>query len=67
MVLDMTPKGRNEAGPRGNLIDWVRRHVNTTTSRMLTPAALSKAANFLLSPRRWLNGGGQRQHQRCCD
>jgi predicted dithiol-disulfide oxidoreductase (DUF899 family) len=22
---DMTPKGRNETGPRYNLMDWVRR------------------------------------------
>jgi predicted dithiol-disulfide oxidoreductase (DUF899 family) len=26
MVLDLTPKGRNEPGPRRNLTDWVRRH-----------------------------------------
>ncbi len=26
MVLDLTPKGRNETGPGGNLGDWVRRH-----------------------------------------
>jgi predicted dithiol-disulfide oxidoreductase (DUF899 family) len=26
MVLDLTPKGRDETGPRGNLTDWVRRH-----------------------------------------
>jgi predicted dithiol-disulfide oxidoreductase (DUF899 family) len=26
MVLDMTPKGRNEQGPRFNLTDWVRHH-----------------------------------------
>lgn len=26
MFLDMTPKGRNETGPRGNLTDWVRPH-----------------------------------------
>jgi predicted dithiol-disulfide oxidoreductase (DUF899 family) len=25
-VLDMTPKGRNENGPRHNLTDWVRHH-----------------------------------------
>jgi predicted dithiol-disulfide oxidoreductase (DUF899 family) len=25
-VLDMTPKGRNENGPRYNLTDWVRHH-----------------------------------------
>jgi predicted dithiol-disulfide oxidoreductase (DUF899 family) len=25
-ILDLTPKGRNEAGPRGNLTDWVRLH-----------------------------------------
>jgi predicted dithiol-disulfide oxidoreductase (DUF899 family) len=26
MVLDLTPKGRNEIGPNHNLTDWVRRH-----------------------------------------
>ncbi len=26
MVLDLTPKGRNENGPNHNLMDWVRRH-----------------------------------------
>jgi predicted dithiol-disulfide oxidoreductase (DUF899 family) len=26
MLLDMTPKGRNETGPHYNLVDWVRRH-----------------------------------------
>ena len=26
MVLDLTPKGRNEKGPGGNLTDWVRHH-----------------------------------------
>jgi len=26
MVLDLTPKGRNETGPNRNLTDWVRRH-----------------------------------------
>ena len=26
MYLDMTPKGRNETGPRHNLGDWVRHH-----------------------------------------
>jgi predicted dithiol-disulfide oxidoreductase (DUF899 family) len=26
MLLDMTPKGRNETGPHYNLGDWVRRH-----------------------------------------
>jgi predicted dithiol-disulfide oxidoreductase (DUF899 family) len=26
MYLDMTPKGRNEHGPNGNLMDWVRHH-----------------------------------------
>jgi predicted dithiol-disulfide oxidoreductase (DUF899 family) len=26
MLLDLTPKGRNETGPRGNLTDWVRHH-----------------------------------------
>ncbi len=26
MLLDMTPLGRNENGPNGNLMDWVKRH-----------------------------------------
>lgn len=26
MLLDMTPKGRNETGPLRNLMDWVKRH-----------------------------------------
>ncbi len=26
VLLDMTPKGRNETGPHYNLMDWVRRH-----------------------------------------
>jgi predicted dithiol-disulfide oxidoreductase (DUF899 family) len=26
MFLDLTPNGRNENGPNGNLTDWVRRH-----------------------------------------
>jgi predicted dithiol-disulfide oxidoreductase (DUF899 family) len=26
MVLDLTPKGRNETGPHHDLMDWVRRH-----------------------------------------
>ena len=26
MVLDVTPKGRDETGPNHNLMDWVRRH-----------------------------------------
>ncbi len=26
MILDLTPKGRNETGPNHNLGDWVRRH-----------------------------------------
>jgi len=25
MVLDLTPNGRNETGPHGNLTGWVRR------------------------------------------
>jgi predicted dithiol-disulfide oxidoreductase (DUF899 family) len=25
-ILDLTPMGRNETGPRGNLTDWVRLH-----------------------------------------
>lgn len=26
MLLDLTPKGRNETGPRHDLTDWVRHH-----------------------------------------
>lgn len=26
MLLDITPKGRNENGPNHNLTDWVRHH-----------------------------------------
>ncbi|MDI5935706.1 DUF899 domain-containing protein [Halomonas kalidii] len=26
MLLDMTPRGRNETGPHHNLMDWVKRH-----------------------------------------
>lgn len=26
MWLDITPKGRNETGPNGDLTDWVRHH-----------------------------------------
>jgi predicted dithiol-disulfide oxidoreductase (DUF899 family) len=26
MLLDLTPKGRNENGPHYNLVDWVRHH-----------------------------------------
>jgi len=26
MYLDLTPKARNETGPRNNLTDWVRHH-----------------------------------------
>jgi predicted dithiol-disulfide oxidoreductase (DUF899 family) len=38
MVLDLTPKGRNETGPHHNLMDWVKRHdeyeaVSTTARR----------------------------------
>jgi len=32
MVLDLTPKGRNETGPRHNLTDWVRRHDSYDTA-----------------------------------
>jgi predicted dithiol-disulfide oxidoreductase (DUF899 family) len=32
MVLDLTPKGRNETGPRRNLTDWVRHHDRYATS-----------------------------------
>ncbi len=33
MLLDMTPKGRNETGPHHNLTDWVKRHDEYETAR----------------------------------
>jgi predicted dithiol-disulfide oxidoreductase (DUF899 family) len=32
MLLDMTPKGRDENGPHHNLMDWVKRHDEYTTA-----------------------------------
>jgi predicted dithiol-disulfide oxidoreductase (DUF899 family) len=31
MVLDLTPKGRNETGPNFDLTDWVRHHDRYST------------------------------------
>ncbi|WP_442907105.1 DUF899 family protein [Billgrantia diversa] len=33
MLLDMTPKGRNETGPHHNLMDWVKRHDEYESAR----------------------------------
>jgi predicted dithiol-disulfide oxidoreductase (DUF899 family) len=33
MLLDMTPKGRNETGPHHKLMDWVRRHNEYDTAK----------------------------------
>lgn len=33
MLLDMTPKGRNETGPHRNLMDWVKRHDEYESAR----------------------------------
>lgn len=33
MVLDLTPKGRNENGPHHNLMDWVKRHDEYETAK----------------------------------
>ena len=45
MLLDMTPKGRNETGPNNGLTDWVRHHDNydggghvERTGRYVAPA-----------------------------
>jgi predicted dithiol-disulfide oxidoreductase (DUF899 family) len=42
MLLDMTPKGRNEIGPHYNLMDWVRRHDDY--ERAANPAAYGGSA-----------------------
>ena len=42
MLLDLTPKGRNETG-RGNLMDWVKRHDEYEDSRRCrSPAAMDR-------------------------
>ncbi|WP_104202861.1 DUF899 domain-containing protein [Billgrantia saliphila] len=33
MLLDMTPRGRNETGPHHNLMDWVKRHDEYESAR----------------------------------
>ncbi|SDJ12205.1 DUF899 domain-containing protein [Billgrantia gudaonensis] len=33
MLLDMTPRGRNETGPHHNLMDWVKRHDEYDSAR----------------------------------
>jgi predicted dithiol-disulfide oxidoreductase (DUF899 family) len=38
MVLDLTPKGRNENGPNYNLTDWVRRHDEYEDARRTSAA-----------------------------
>ena len=37
MVLDLTPKGRNETGPHHNLMDWVKRHDEYETAANPSP------------------------------
>ena len=37
MVLDLTPKGRNETGPHHNLMDWVKRHDEYDGPATFTP------------------------------
>jgi predicted dithiol-disulfide oxidoreductase (DUF899 family) len=51
MFLDLTPKGRNENGPRHNLTEWVRHHDNydgagsvAHTGRFLAAASAPRAA-----------------------
>ncbi len=39
MYLDLTPKGRNETGPRYNLNDWVRHHDRYDASRIVDKTA----------------------------
>ena len=38
MYLDLTPKGRNENGPRHNLTDWVRHHDRYGATGTIDPA-----------------------------
>lgn len=43
MLLDLTPKGRNENGPHFNLMDWVRRHDDYDNGRSIPATDLPGA------------------------
>ena len=45
MYLDLTPKGRNETGPRGDLGDWVRPHDQYDKGGSVDPMGGYRAAN----------------------
>ena len=45
MVLDRTPKGRNETGPHHNLMDWVRRHDEYDDVKSASACHGAQAAN----------------------
>ena len=44
MVLDLTPKGRNETGPNHNLTDWVRHHDRYDEGGFVDPAGRYQSA-----------------------
>jgi len=44
MLLDITPKGRNETGPSGNLTDWVRHHDRYDVAGKVDPTGRYVAA-----------------------
>src|SRR5262249_32958810 len=42
--LDLTPKGRNETGPRRDLTDWVRHHDRYSAGGFVQPSGRYQAA-----------------------
>ena len=44
VLLDMTPNGRNETGPRHNLTDWVRLHDRYDSDDRVAPSGRSEPA-----------------------
>ena len=50
MYLDLTPKGRNETGPRHNLTDWVRHHDRYDAGGVVDAAGRFVAAQPAESP-----------------
>jgi len=50
MYLDLTPKGRNETGPRCNLTDWVRHHDRYDAAGYVDPRGRYVAASSPESP-----------------
>lgn len=44
MVLDLTPKGRNETGPNRDLTDWVRHHDRYDAAGVVEPTGRYRAA-----------------------